>query len=70
MHVDEPIEMVTYLGRGVPKKNFRAFIFSTDGKTKIAESWDEFEAYTHSDTWFATKEEAQGLKKPRKKTEG
>jgi hypothetical protein len=79
MHVDEPIEMVNYLGREVQKRGFRAFIYSTDGKRKIAESWDEFELFTHSDTWFATPEEAKEQKKQpeveapknsRKKTEG
>jgi hypothetical protein len=63
-------ELVMYLGRAVPKRGFRAFIFNSDGQTKIAEGWDEFEIFTHSDNWFATKEEAEAPKKPRKKTEG
>lgn len=70
MHVDEKIELVTYLGRSVPRNGFRAYIFSNDGRQKIAESFDEFDLLTHSDEWFATKEEAEALKKPRKKTEG
>lgn len=70
MHVKEQDEMVTYLGRGIPKKGFRTYIFATDGRKKIAESWDEFDAYVNSDEWFATKEEAEAPKKPRKKTEG
>lgn len=76
MHADEHEELVTYLGRAVPKKGFRAYIFATDGRKKIAESWDEFDLYTHSDEWFATQEEAkpakpeaEAPKKPRKKTE-
>ena len=66
----EPEETVTYLNRVVPREGFRAFIYSTDGRTKIAESYDEFDLFVHSDEWFATKEEAQIPKKPRKKTEG
>lgn len=70
MHVEEPQEMVVYLGRNVPRSGFRAYIYSADGKKKIAESWEEFDVYTHSDIWFATPEEAAIPKKPRKKTEG
>jgi hypothetical protein len=81
MHVEEPVELVPYLGRSVPRRGFRAYIYHTDGREKIAESYDEFELFTHSDEWFATKDEAQApkkpvleepkeeLKKPRKKTE-
>ena len=81
MHVETPEEMVNYLGKAVPRRGFRAFIYATDGRQKIAESYDEFDLYTHSDEWFATKEEALAPKKevieeskepvkPRKKTEG
>jgi hypothetical protein len=69
MHVEEPIELVTYLDRKVPKKGFRAYIYSNDGRRKLINSYDEFLTYTSSDDWFSTKEEAQ-TKKPRKKTEG
>ena len=69
MHAEIQDELVKYLGRAVPRKGFRAFIYSNDGKTKIAEGWDEFELFTHSDTWFATKDEAEAPKKARKKTE-
>lgn len=65
MHVQEQQEMVTYLGRAIPKAGFRAYIYSNDGKEKLVENWEEFDLYTHTDTWFATKEEA--LQKPNKK---
>lgn len=70
MHVEETDELVAYLGKKVPRRGFRAFIYASDGRQKIAESYDEFDLFTHSDEWFATKEEAEAPKKPRKKTEG
>jgi hypothetical protein len=81
MQEHEHEELVSYLGKQVPRRGFRAFIYATDGRQKIAESYDEFDLYTHSDEWFATKEEAMAPKKiameepketvkPRKKTEG
>lgn len=70
MHAEQPEELVTYLGQAVPRRGFRAYIFSADGRKKIAESFEEFDIYVHSDEWFATKEEAEAPKKPRKKTEG
>jgi len=84
MHVQETEELVSYLGKSVPRRGFRAFIYARDGREKIAESYDEFDLFTHSDDWFATKaeamapkkeviapkEEIEAPKKPRKKTEG
>ena len=70
MHVQETEELVSYLGKSVLRRGFRAFIYATDGRQKIAESYDEFDIFVHSDEWFATKEEAEAPKKPRKKTEG
>jgi hypothetical protein len=67
MHVQETEEMVTYLGRAVPRRGFRAYIFASDGRQKIAESFDEFDLFTHSDEWFASKEEAEAAKKPARK---
>lgn len=73
MHPEHQEELVTYLGRAVPRRGFRAYIFSSDGRKKLVESFDEFDLFVHSDEWFATREEAQGNvevpKKPRKKTE-
>lgn len=69
MHAEQQIEFVTYLGRAVPRQGFRAYMFSSDGRKKIAESFDEYELFIHSDEWFDTKQEAEAFKKPRKKTE-
>lgn len=70
MQEHEHEQLVPYLGKSVPRRGFRAFIYARDGRQKIAESYDEFDLFTHSDEWFATKEEAETPKKPRKKTEG
>lgn len=48
-----------YLGRIVPKENFRAFIYAMDGSKRLVESWDEFEANMQSGLWFATAEDAK-----------
>ena len=69
MQIQEPEELVPYLDRAVPRRGFRAFIYASDGRQKIAESYDEFKLLIHSDEWFATKEEAEKIKKPRKKSE-
>ncbi len=69
MHASATQEFVPYLGRMVPKRGFRAFIHHSDGRKKIAESYDEFELFINSDGWFATQEEAEAPKKRRKKTE-
>jgi hypothetical protein len=67
MHAPETEELVTYLGRAVPKRGFRAFIYNVDGRRKLTESWDEFDLFIHSDGWFATEEEVQGhLEVPKK----
>jgi hypothetical protein len=81
MHIEEPEELVLYLGKKVPRRGFRAYIYARDGRERIAESYDEFDLFTHTEEWFATKEEAITPKKqaveepkesikPRKKTEG
>lgn len=67
MHAELQEELVTYLGRAVPRKGFRAYIFASDGRKKIVESYEAFDLYVHSDEWFATPEEAQGhLEVPKK----
>lgn len=48
-----------YLGRIVSKENFRAFIYASDGRQRLAESWDEFEALMQIGVWFATADEAK-----------
>lgn len=74
--------LVNYLGKKVPRRGFRAFIYAHDGREKLVESYDEFDLFTHTyDEWFATKDEAlahkkaaiEEIKEPvktRKKTEG
>lgn len=47
-----------YLGRIVPKHNFRAFIYSPNGQKRLVESWDEFEANMATGVWFARQEDA------------
>ena len=53
-----------YLGRIVEKKNFRAFIYGSNGESRLAESWEEFEANMESGVWFATREDAEASKVP------
>ena len=37
-------EHVIYLGRTIPKDNFRPFIYSFNNEQKLVESWEEYEA--------------------------
>lgn len=72
MHVEIPDEMIPYLGKAVPRRGFRAYIYHVDGKTRLVNSYDEFDALIHSEGWFASKEQAEEAalpKKPRKKSE-
>ena len=55
-------EMVRYLGRVIPKENFRAYIYSFDDLEKIVNSWDEFESHIKLGTWFASKEDLNAAK--------
>lgn len=48
-----------YLGRLIPKENFRTFIYAPNGSQKLVESWDAFEAHMESGVWFATATDAQ-----------
>lgn len=62
-----------YLGRLIPKENFRAFIYAPNGNKRLVESWDEFEANMQTGLWFATESDAlksvaQDVKKERKRT--
>lgn len=51
-----------YLGRLVPKKGFRAFVYDMDGNQKISESWGDFLNHTGSGVWFDTREAAAEAK--------
>jgi len=41
-----------YLGRSIAKEGFRAFVYGPNGKKKLVNSWDEFEASMASGLWF------------------
>lgn len=59
------MEHVLYLGRMIPKKGFRAYVYSVDGKSLLVNSWPEFEKQIASGVWFDSVEKARekGLKK-------
>lgn len=46
------IEMVNYMGKNVPKKHFRAFVYDMQSNAKLANSWDEFTKLVSSGVWF------------------
>lgn len=46
-----------YQGRIVSKKNFRTFIFASDGSQKLVESWDEYQAHMQTGVWFSSLED-------------
>jgi hypothetical protein len=48
---------ILYLDRWVDKNMFRTFVYDQKGNQKLANSYEEFEALTHSGVWFATKQE-------------
>lgn len=50
-------EEVVYLGRTIPKLGFRAFVFGYDGKKRLVDSWDDFEAHVSSDEWWPTEKD-------------
>lgn len=62
-------EHVLYLGRMVPEKAFRVYIYSVNGEKKLVNSWAEFESEISSGKWFDTmpKADEKGLKKKGKR---
>lgn len=48
-----------YLGRVIPTKNFRAFIYSANGDQKLVNTWREFESHISTGLWFDTQENAK-----------
>ena len=56
MRREKPVEMVDYKGRCVPKKFFRAFVYSNEGQ-HLAESYEEYLVLIASKKWFSTKAE-------------
>lgn len=56
-----------YLGKLVPKENFRVFIYAHDGSRRLVESWDEFESSMQSGLWFASASETEVIQKTKPK---
>lgn len=48
-------EQVLYLGRWVPKRHFKAFVYNKSGQI-LANSYREFKQLISSGVWFADKE--------------
>lgn len=62
--------MVLYDGRMMPASGFRAFIYAPDGKSKLVNSWDEFQEHMQTGIWFSDMESALKVSektKPQKK---
>jgi hypothetical protein len=49
------VVQVPYMGRWVPKDQFRAYVYS-ESEQKLADSWDEFQRLIASGLWFESKE--------------
>lgn len=47
-----------YLGRYMEKANFRAFIYNSEGKSHLANSYPEYERMISSGIWFPTRHHA------------
>ena len=64
-----PSSEVIYNGQRIQKHHFRAFVYGLDDKTKLVNSWDEFEAHMATGLWFPSKEDVptKAIKTPRKK---
>ena len=46
---------VLYLGRWVPRKGFRVFVYNSTGQ-KLCNTYDEYHAAITSGSWFAEKD--------------
>lgn len=44
-------ECVSYDGRKVPRWGFRAFIYGSNGQTRLVNSWEEYEEHIKSGIW-------------------
>ena len=53
-----------YLGRWVDKATFCAFVYDKDGNEKLANNYQNYQAWIASGLWFSSKPNT--LKKPRK----
>ena len=45
---------VFYDGRQVPRENFRTFIYDSENKKKLVNSWDEYLEEIQSGIWFSS----------------
>ena len=52
-------EYVEYLGKTIPSKHFRTFIYNSKNEQKLVESWDEFCEHMATGLWFAQKREIE-----------
>jgi len=44
-------DLVVYMGRKVPRKHFRAFIYGTDNQKKLVNSWSELQKHVQTGLW-------------------
>lgn len=63
-------DYVNYQGRMVLKKGFRAFIYGYDDKSKLVNSWEEFQKHMESGEWFDTIQKAISKARKRVKKNG
>lgn len=57
-------EHVLYLGRMVPKKNFRAYVYDKDNNGKLVNTWTDYEEHLASGLWFSTKRNIDLIEAP------
>ncbi|WP_325560076.1 hypothetical protein [Pedobacter sp.] len=57
MKDEKKIEYVEYVGRQVPKKDFRVFVYGEDDKRRLCNSYEEYEKAVKSREWFTTVDE-------------
>lgn len=60
-------ETVLYDNRVVSKEGFRAFIYGVAGKTKLVNSWEEYQDCVSSGLWFSSKDKVPEKSKHKKK---
>lgn len=63
-------DYVNYQGRMVLKKGFRVFIYGYDDKSKLVNSWEEFQKHMESGEWFDSIQKAISKSKKRVKKNG
>jgi hypothetical protein len=56
MHIDKPEPTVMYLGKSVPLKHFRAYVYGANDTMQLANSWPEYEKLIGSGKWFESKD--------------